>query len=322
VNAAAANDKLLIRSGEYRERATLEQQGLQLVGCGGATNERPRLVRPESCADPADCARGLFASDLDDLLFQSLEVVNWDGDGIFVTDAERVTFRDIVGDGMRNSTYAVFPVESNGILIETCNVRDIRDAGIYVGQSENLTVRFNRIETSVAGIEFENSAFGVGHNNFATGNTGGLLVFKDGSLPVQLSNDHRVAHNVFDENNGENYGSGNVAGVPVGTGMLVISNKDSVFEYNFVRGNDTFGIAITDQVVAEFGPPFSDDYLTQRNFVATNVATGNGGNPDPAFFAADIAMLIEAPVAPHDNCFENNITDMGVALFGLGNQCP
>jgi hypothetical protein len=33
-------------------------------------------------------------------------------------------------------------------------------------------------------------------------------------------------------------------------------------------------------------------------------------------------MLIEAPVAPHDNCFENNITDMGVALFGLGNQCP
>ena len=322
VNAASAGAKLLIESGDYRERATLEQQGLQLVGCGGATNDRPRLVRPDTCADPADCGRGLFASDLDDLLFQSLEVVNWDGDGIFATGAERVTFRDIVGTGMRNSSYAVFPVNSDGILIETCSVHDIKDAGIYVGQSEHITVRFNRIETSVAGIEFENSAFGTAHNNYATGNTGGLLVFKDGSLPVQLSNDHRAAHNVFDDNNGENYGSGNVAGVPEGTGILVISNKDSVFEYNFVRGNNSFGIALTDQILAEFGPPFSSDYLTQRNLVRSNVATGNGGDTDDeAPFPADIALFIEGPVDPHGNCFQGNIVELPLILFGLDNEC-
>jgi parallel beta-helix repeat protein len=322
VNAASAGDKLLIRSGEYRERATLEVQGLQLVGCGGATGARPRLVRPDTCVDPADCERGLFASDLDDLLFQSLEVVNWDGDGIFVANAERVTFRDIVGNGMRNSAYAVFPRDSNGILIETCNVRDIRDAGLYVGQSENVVVRFNRIETSVAGIEFENTAFGVGHNNFATGNTGGILVFKDGSLPVQLSNDHRVAHNVFDSNNGENYGSGNVAGVPEGTGMLVISNDDSVFEYNFVRNNNSFGIALTDQVVAEFGPPFSADYQTQNNRVRRNVATGNGGDTDDeAPFPADVALFITDPPGGHDNCFEGNLSDIPLVLLGSMNEC-
>jgi parallel beta-helix repeat protein len=322
VNAASAGDKLLIRSGEYRERATLEVQGLQLVGCGGATNARPRLVRPDTCGDPADCGRGLFASDLDDLLFQSLEVVNWDSDGIFVVNAERLTFRDIVGDGMRNSAYAVFPRDSNGILIETCNVRDIRDAGLYVGQSENVVVRFNRIETSVAGIEFENTAFGVGHNNFATGNTGGILVFKDGSLPVQLSNDHRVAHNVFDSNNGENYGSGNVAGVPEGTGILVISNDDSVFEYNFVRNNNSFGIALTDQVVAEFGPPFSDDYYTERNLVRNNVATGNGGDTDDeAPFPADVALFITDPPGGHDNCFEGNLSDIPLVLLGSMNEC-
>ena len=32
-----------------------------------------------------------------------------------------------------------------------------------------------------------------------------MLVFLDGSLPVQQSNNHRVAHNVFVDNNGPNY---------------------------------------------------------------------------------------------------------------------
>jgi parallel beta-helix repeat protein len=328
VNAASEGDKLLIRSGEYRDRATLEVNGLSLVGCGGATNDRPRLVRPETCGTPEDCGRGLSSTGVNDLLFQSLEVVNWDGDGIFVTGAagvraERITFRDIVGDGMRNSAYAVFPRETSDVLVETCNVRDIRDAGVYVGLTDDFVVRFNRIETSVAGIEFENATFGIGHNNFATGNTGGLLVFQDGSLTPQVSNDHRVAHNVFDENNGENYGSGNVAGVPEGTGILVISNKDSVYEYNFVRGNNSFGIAVTDQIVAEFGPPFSDDYLTQNNLIANNVVTGNGGDTDTeAPFPADTALFIEGPVGPHGNCFENNITDLPPIFFGgVPNEC-
>jgi parallel beta-helix repeat protein len=223
---------------------------------------------------------------------------------------------------MRNSAYAVFPVNSNGILIETCDVRDIRDAGIYVGQSENIVVRYNRIETSVAGIEFENSAFGTGHNNFATGNTGGILVFKDGSLPVQLSNDHRVAHNVFDSNNGENYGSGNVAGVPEGTGMLVISTDDSVFEYNFVRNNNSFGIALTDQMVAEFGPPFSADFYTERNLVRNNVATGNGGDTDDeAPFPADVALFITEPPGDHLNCFVDNLVELPLVLLGSMNEC-
>ena len=107
-----------------------------------------------------------------------------------------------------------------------------------------------------------------------------MLVFKDGSLPVQLSNDHRVAHNVFDDNNGPNYGSGNVAGVPEGTGILVISNDDSVFEYNVSRGNNSFGIAADRpdrrRVRARRSAPTTS---RQRNSVRNNVVTGNGGDP-------------------------------------------
>ena len=239
------------------------------MGCGGATNDRPRIVKSPTLRRTQDCSRGIFASNgVDDLLFQSLEVVDWDSDGIFVAGIPectagrggpggRIVFRDIIGDGgdqgdLRPRATPCFRVHSADVLIEGCEVRDISDAGIYIGQSDGLVIRYNRIERSVAGIEFENSAHGVGHNNFATGNTAGHLVFLDGSLPVQFSNDHRVAHNVFVDNNGVNYGAGNVAGVPVGTGMLLISDDNSVYEYNIVTGNDSFGIAMTDQVVAEF----------------------------------------------------------------------
>ena len=333
VNAAAPGAKLLIEPGTYQDAVTLEQTGLRLVGCGGATNDRPLLQKPETCAAPEDCARGIFASDLDDLLFQSLAVEGWTSDGIFVTGAERVTYRDIVGDGgvgdNTSSRYAVFPVNSSGVVIETCDVKDISDAGIYVGQSTDIVVRFNKIQTSVAGVEFENSANGVGHNNYAKGNTGGFLVFKDGSLPVQLSNDHRVSHNVFDDNNGPNYGSGNVAGVPEGTGILVISTDDSEFEYNFIRGNNSFGFALTDQMVAQFGPPFSSDQKTERNTVADNVVTGNGGNPDDeAPFAADILFALaesssgDPPVEDHGNCIRDNLVDQEPIFLGLTSQCP
>ena len=334
VNAAPIGAKLLIAPGDYSDVVTIETAGLQLVGCGGATGDRPRIVKPAVCGVPEDCARGVFASDVDGLVFQSLEVADWTGDGIFVTGAVGVTFRDIIGDGgagdPQSSRYAVFPVNSEDILIETCDVRDISDAGIYVGQSSDIMLRWNKIQTSVAGIEFENSANGIGHNNYATGNTGGILVFKDGSLPVQLSNDHRIAHNVLDQNNGPNYGSGNVAGVPEGTGILMISTDDSVFEYNVITGNNSFGIAVTDQMVAEFGPPFSSDQKTERNSVLDNVVTGNGGDPDDeAPFAADILMALAEfgdpgppPVEDHFNCFLRNVVDQPPIFLGLTSQCP
>jgi parallel beta-helix repeat protein len=356
VDAAAPGDKLLILPGTYEDVVTIAQGDLRLVGCGGATNDRPRLVRPVNCIDPADCARGIVANGVDDLLFQSLVVEGWTNDGIFVAGipaddmvvppvpadpAERLTFRDIVGDGgvgdASSSRYAVFPVHSEDVLIEGCDVRDISDAGIYVGQSTDIVVRFNKIMTSVAGIEFENSARGVAHNNYATGNTGGMLVFLDGNLPVQISDDHRVTHNLFVDNNGRNYGSGNVAGVPEGTGLLLISDDDGEYAYNVITGNNSFGFALVDQVLAGFDP-FSDDpedIKATGASVHDNVVTGNGGNPDDeAPFPADMLMALtpqyplgtplygDPPV--HGNCFAQNLVDQEPIFLGAvsANQCP
>jgi parallel beta-helix repeat protein len=317
--------KLLITSGTYPDPATIAVSDLQLVGCGGATNDRPNL-------EPAtpDVSRGIQAAGQTDLTFQSLEVRNWDDDGIFVQQGTRLVFRDLIGDGAFNSTYAVFPVTSNGVLVEGCTVTAVADAGIYVGQSENIVVRHNRVVTSVAGIEIENSGTATVQNNYATDNTGGLLVFKAEGLPVQLSDDHVVSHNVLEDNNRVNIGSGTVGAVPDGTGVLIISNDDSVFEYNLVTGNNTFGIAVIDQGAAS--QDLSPDPKSERNLVRRNVVTGNGTardttEPNDSPFGGDLALAIldkGGPPQDHDNCIaDDNVFDLPIVFgFLAENMCP
>ena len=53
VDAAAAGAKLLIAPGDYEEMVTIATDGLQLVGCGGASDNRPR--HRASCAARAGC---------------------------------------------------------------------------------------------------------------------------------------------------------------------------------------------------------------------------------------------------------------------------
>jgi len=313
VNAATAGTKLLIEPGDYAEKVTIEISDLSLVGCGGATNDRPRVVRPET-GMPDETNDGIAAFGQSGLHFQSLEVVNWDENGIFVQGAEGVSFRDVIGDGVLNSVYAIFPIESTGVLIEGCVARNVADAGLYVGQSTGIVVRYNRVEDNVAGLEIENSIDAHVHNNYATDNTGGILVFKLPGLPLQESRDHVVSHNVSDANNTENFASGGaVQAIPRGTGFLILSNDDSRFEYNVARDNDSFGYLLIDQATANlFGAEFttpSPDQKVENNRVGSNVFTGNGLNP-AAPLGANIAFILQELGDPpdHGNCFEGNLT--------------
>jgi parallel beta-helix repeat protein len=316
ITAADPGDKILLASGDYTEETTISESDISIVGCGGATDNRPRLLAPAV----QTLGRGIFAADVDDLSFQSIEIGpddtcgtppcpgNYSADGIFVSGGNRLVFRDIVGNGGRTSRYAVFPVRSNDILIELCTVIDIADAGVYVGQSQGIVVRYNDVRGSVAGTELENCGNGKAYGNYATGNTGGMLVFLDGDLEIQVSDCHEVHHNVFDDNNETNYGAGSVAGIPDGTGLLVISNDSTPFSYNFLRGNDTFGLALVDEEAAGFNVSTVDPTL-DYNFVFKNVVTGNGLNrdttpPNDSPVAADIVAIALDSGGQTGNCID------------------
>lgn len=318
--AANAGKKFLIESGTYQEEVTIFQggDGISVVGCGGATNDRPLIIPPVTEVS----GRGIQASNVDNLTFQSLDFYDQANDHLRVTLGDNITFRDITGDGNRNTAYAVFPINSNNVLVELCRVRRQNDAPIYVGQSSGIIVRHNDVREGVAGIEIENSGSAQVYGNYGTGNTGGLLVFKDGNLPIQLSECHDVHHNLFENNNEPNFGSGSVAGVPTGTGILVISSDSTLYHYNWLRGNNTVGLVLTDQFTAGFNLSAPGDARTlDDNWVFNNVMSGNGTSPDgtnwPLPFGYDFAYLALDPGGTTGQCELDNTyaTEIGFATF-------
>ncbi len=340
VTAASAGDKILIRTGTYDEEPTfpvLDNHGvnipigtddLSLIGCGAATNDRPFLPAADLTYD-----NGMNAVSVDGLTFQSLRFEGWDDNGIFVSSATGVTFRDIVDNGLEETRYAVFPILSTGILIEACTLEREDDAPVYVGQSDGFEIRFNDIRRGVAAIEFENSLNGFGHNNYITENTGGVLVFKDPTL-VDQSGDHLVLNNVIESNSTDNFGSGTVAVVPRGTGIMIVSNDNSLFEANIIRDNDTFGVLVIDQSAANTlvdpdpfpvlsGDPDTFNNLIRRNFLLLNAQAPQAGIP----VFADIAMAFGTDGGNQENCQTANLGSDGVLFttafpFGNGqNDC-
>ncbi|HYC53361.1 MAG TPA: parallel beta-helix domain-containing protein [Candidatus Binatia bacterium] len=319
VDAAAAGDKLLIRSGAYNESIIMKpalcvggsepgtaclgdsdcdgggtcesgSDGVSIVGCGAASDNRPVLAPPLMGADP----NGITAAGVDGLHFQALELRGWDENGVFATNADGISFRDILGDGNTSdadfSVYAVFPVVSRNVLVEGSEVFAVRDAGIYVGQSSDITVRYNDVHDNVTGIEIENSLNADVYGNVATANTGGILSFKLPGPAIQTHGFHHFFDNVSYENNTPNFAipGSTVSAVLYGTGFMIISDDDSVYRRNLVRDNDTFGFAILDQEIINFlvegpGPfePTSADQDTERLEFRNNSVTANGGNPHP-----------------------------------------
>ena len=124
----------------------------------------------------------------DDVYLTNFAVLNTKGDGIKSKGADRIVYHKLrvewtAGPKETNGAYGIYPVESSNVLIDSVYVRGASDAGIYVGQSQNIVVRNSIATENVAGIEIENSHDADVHDNIATKNTGGILVFDLPSLP-------------------------------------------------------------------------------------------------------------------------------------------
>ncbi|MEZ5801557.1 MAG: parallel beta-helix domain-containing protein [Nitratireductor sp.] len=135
-------------------------------------------------------------------------VENSKGDGIKSKGSDTITFRDIRvewtgGPKAENGAYGLYPVSSKNVLIENSLVRGASDAGIYVGQSENIVVRNNVAEYNVAGIEIENSFKADVHGNTARHNTGGIPDFRPAKPAQQGRRDIRVFDNDLVDNDTE-----------------------------------------------------------------------------------------------------------------------
>ena len=147
----------------------------------------------------------------------------------------------------------MYPVSSRDVLVEDCDVSDSSDAGIYVGQSENIIVRRNKAHHNVAGIEIENSRYADVYDNEAYNNTAGILVFNLPNLPVKGGRQTRVFNNHVHDNNLKNFATpGSIVHlVPDGLGIFVMANSEVEIFNNQIINNHLTGVAISHYAVSE-----------------------------------------------------------------------
>jgi parallel beta-helix repeat protein len=221
----------------------------------------------------------------DRVVLEDFAVEDSKGDGVKSKGSDQITFRNLRvewtgGPSEKNGAYGVYPVSSKNVLIDGVTVRGAADAGIYVGQSENIVVRNSRAEYNVAGIEIENSMRADVYKNVATHNTGGILVFDLPNLPMQGGRDARVFDNDVFDNDTPNFApKGNtVAMVPKGMGIMVMANRNVHVFGNRLSGNGT-----THVLIAAYPNDYDDDnytFVPRGVFVHGNTYGEGGGAPD------------------------------------------
>lgn len=234
-------------------------------------------------------AEGLLVT-ADDVVLRDFAVENARGDGIKSKDADRITFRDLRVEWTRgphrdNGAYGVYPVGSRDVLIDRVTVRGASDAGIYVGQSQNIIVRRSLAEFNVAGIEIETSINADVYDNIARRNTGGILVFDLPGVPQTGGHSTRVFRNQIIQNDTPNFApAGNiVAGVPTGTGVIVMANRNVHIFENTIAENGTANVIITayrQEIADQTYNPLPRDIMVRNNVF------GRGGFAPAGDFAA------------------------------------
>jgi len=252
-------------------------------------------------------AEGLLVTS-DGVELRDFAVENARGDAIKARDCNGVTFRAVRVEWTRgpnpdNGAYGLYPVNCSNVLIEDSIARGASDAGIYVGQSRNIIVRNNTAELNVAGIEIENSYNADVYGNTATRNTGGVLVFDLPGLQQTGGHSTRIYENRIFANNTPNFApAGNiVAGVPTGTGVLVMANRDVHIFENEIGDHATGNVIIT-----AYRAPFEDANYNPlaRNIMVRDNAFGNAGFAP----AGDLAALAQAGVVMPDVLWDGATT--------------
>lgn len=232
----------------------------------------------------AGAGEGLLVTS-DRVVLEDFAVEDTKGDGVKSKGSDQITFRNLRvewtgGPKPENGAYGVYPVSSSNVLIEGVTVRGASDAGIYVGQSEDIIVRNSVAEYNVAGIEIENSYRADVYANTARHNTGGILIFDLPNLPVQGGHDIRVFDNDVMDNDTPNFApEGNIVGiVPKGMGVMVMANRNvHVFGNRFDRNGTTHVL------IAAYPNDYEDDaymFVPRGVYVHGNTYGEGGGEPD------------------------------------------
>jgi parallel beta-helix repeat protein len=258
-----------------------------------------------SFADQVVGAEGLLVS-ASDFTIEHLAIEDTVGDALKINEGENITIRGVrtewtTGAATDNGAYGIYPVQTTNVLIEDSVAIGASDAGIYVGQSQNIIIRNNRAEFNVAGIEIENSVGADVYGNVVTDNTSGILVFNLPGLS-QAGSGTRVFDNEVVANNTANFATpGTVVSiVPAGTGILVMANDRVEMFGNRIADNRSANVAVTSSYTVDISgedDPLFDAY-PEGVYIHDNEFAGGGDQPDAILAALQTIVFPDGGVLP------------------------
>jgi len=187
-----------------------------------------------------------------DFVIEDVGIEDTAGDALTIQGGNNITVRRVRAEWTRgpnenNGPYAIYPVECKNLLVEDSVARGAADAGIYVGQSENVVLRRNRSERNVDGYEIENTENLDAYDNISTHNSGGMGVFNLPNLPRQGGKHIRLYNNQILDNNTPNFAPkslGPIYYLPAGTGVYVMAIRDVEAFGNKIQGNNTVNLYV------------------------------------------------------------------------------
>ena len=264
-------------------------------------------------------AQGLLVTS-DGVTLRDFAILDAKGDAIKVIGADgikmiRLRTEWTGGPKETNGAYGFYPVESKDVLIDGCIAIGASDAGIYVGQSQNIIVKNSVAQYNVAGIEIENSYYADVFDNLASHNTGGILVFDLPDLPQQGGHHVRVFRNKAINNDTDNFApEGNIVGeVPRGTGIIIQANSDVEVFDNDIYGNGTVNLSIV-----TYGYDTDDENYNPhpKSIQIHNNRFGDGGF-DPDVGTGELAaILFDLSEGDMPDIFWDGILPVNQMLFG------
>ena len=251
---AEPGDTIKLESGLFPILGTLSMEGKEDIVIRGAGMNGTIL----SFAGQVEGAQGLSITNCTNITLEDFTVQDAKGDAIKCQYVDGITFRRVKaqwlgGPKPTNGAYGLYPVQCENVLIEHCVAIAASDAGLYVGQSKNIIVRFSEAFDNVAGIEIENSTRADVYGNNVHGNAGGILVFDLPDLAVKEGKQVRIFDNIVKDNNIDNFApEGNIVGkVPSGTGIMVMAMEQVEVFDNTIINNKTAGTAVVSYYITE-----------------------------------------------------------------------
>lgn len=243
---AEPGDVIILGEGMFHLTASLTMDNKSDITIKGSGRDQTIL----SFADQSTGADGLLITHSNNIVLRDFQIEDAPGDALKFSNSDGIVMYriDTVWNGepsTENGSYGLYPVLSSNILIEDCYAYGASDAGIYVGQSDNVIVRNSTAEGNVAGIEIENTTNADVYANTAIDNSAGILVFDLPGLS-QSGSDVRIFDNRVVENGRGNFASGGsiVSEVPAGTGIMVMSTEQVEIFGNIIEENNVIGTGI------------------------------------------------------------------------------